>query len=74
MSVCVFCGLEVYDDGVVLVGSTGGDTCGVPLDDGSEHLHCRTFAPDVDGDDPDVCIECLCHKIDHPVDNARVEA
>ena len=62
---CVHCKLELEDDGVVLIDSTGGDACGMPVGLGAEHGHCRGFSSDAWGDDPDVCIECLCHKIDH---------
>ena len=64
---CIYCGLKVTDDGVVLIDSTGGDACGMALDDGeSNHLHCRAFAPDVWGSDPEVCAECHVHHELHP--------
>lgn len=64
---CIYCGLEVTDDGVVLIDSTGGDACGMPLDDGNgSHMHCRAFAPDVWGSDPEVCAECHVHHELHP--------
>ena len=63
---CIYCHLPIHDDGIVLIDSTGGDACGVPLDNGAEHGHCRGFSPDAGGDDPDICNECLCHKLDHP--------
>lgn len=69
LDTCIYCRLVVVDDGEVLVDTTGGDACGVPLDNGAEHSHCRGYAPDVWGTLEDVCIECFCHKIDHPDTN-----
>lgn len=60
---CVFCKLELHDDGVMLIDSTGGDNCGYPLFGIDNHMHCRGFDPTVD--DELVCFECLCHKDDH---------
>ena len=66
--ICVYCRLQLVDDGVVLLDSTGGDSCGMPLDDGnSNHGHCRKFAPDSWGADTELCIECLVPKSLHPV-------
>lgn len=61
---CVHCRLRIYDDGVTLIDATGGDCCDYPIGVGN-HGHCRGFAPDSAGDNPDVCIECLCHRLDH---------
>jgi len=65
--VCVYCKLALEDDGVVLIDSTGGDACGVPLDDGdSDHKHCRGFAPDTWGQDMEICTECFVVGELHP--------
>ena len=66
MSNCVYCLLPLHWEGEVLVDTTGGDACGVATDLGHEHSHCRGFAPDSWGDDPDVCTECFVNRTDHP--------
>lgn len=63
---CVFCKLMVFDQGDAVVDTEGSDQCPKLMDNGTFHAHCRGFAPDVAGPNPDVCIECLCHLADHP--------
>ena len=65
--VCIYCHLDLTDDGLVLIDSTGGDACGVPLDNGfSDHAHCNGFAPDTWGSDPEICSGCHAHQELHP--------
>ena len=64
MDQCIYCGQNLDDDGVLLIADDGSDIC----DDQPNRFrfHCTGFVPDSAGDNPEVCIQCLAHRLDHP--------
>lgn len=58
---CIYCHRRLFDQyGPTLVDNTGGDICD------ANYGHCRGFSSDADGENPDICNECMCHRQDHP--------